>query len=181
MINYLFFADLDPFEIQLKNYFKVSNDVLRIWNNTKIVHLRIDEGKWVEIVGKGNNPPKRKFGTVVGGIANNNEDDRVFKSKSMKPVSDATNITYGQICIQASKGTGARDRIAEVLGLPVTIYKSLEQKPMCCELELLLRYLQKVGPEVWFLSAVEVLENNEQITRENNATVVNLMKKTKKI
>ena len=178
LLNYLFFNKLTPFEEQLKSYFTVQNGILRIWNNTKIVHLRIHQNKWTETIAKENNLPKRNFGTVVGGIANNNEDERVFKSKSMKPVSDTTNITYGQICTQASKGTGARDRIAEVLG-DASPYKKLEQKPICCELELLLRYLQKVGPKIWFLSAVEVLENNEQITRENNATVVNLMKNRK--
>jgi hypothetical protein len=179
LLNHLFFNELSPFEEQLKSYFKVQNGILRIWDNTKIVHLKTYQNKWVKVVATENNPPKRDFGTVVGGIANNNEDERVFKSKSMKQVSDSSNITYGQICIQASLGTGAHDRIAEVLGIPVSFYKKIQQKAICCELELLLRYLQKVGPKIWFLSAVEVLENNEQITSENNASVVNFMKNRK--
>jgi len=177
LLNYLFVKDaLTPFEQRIKAYFKVQEDRLCVWDNTRIVYLRRYENQWVETVGENKKTLRTKpFGTVVGGIANNSEDERVFKSKSMRPVSDATNITYGQICTQASK-SGPRERIAEVLGLNVTEYHALEQKPLCCELELLLRYLHKLGPQIWFLSAVEVLENNEQVTRENNATVVNLMK-----
>ena len=173
LLNYLFFHPLDPFEEKLKEYFKLQNGVVRVWDNTRIVYLRIHEGKWMETVGRSSSSDKT-FGTVVGGIANNNEDERFFKSKSMRPVSDRTNKTYGQICTQASK-EGPLERIAEVLGLPESEYNTLSQKELCCELELLLRYLHKVGPKTWFLSAVEVLETNEKVTRQNNESVVMLM------
>ena len=175
LLNYLFFNALDPFEEKLKEYFKVENGVVRVWDNTRIVSLRIHEGKWVETVRTNTTSSVKSFGTVVGGIANNNEDERVFKSKSMRPVSDRTNKTYGQICTQGAK-EGPLERIAEVLALPETEYANMNQKELCCELELLLRYLHKVGPKTWFLSAVEVLENNEKVTRENNDSVVMLMK-----
>jgi hypothetical protein len=175
LLNDLFFKkSLTPFEENVKSYFKVHHGILRIWDNTRIVCLKVYENKWVETVCDTTSSKAHRFGTVVGGIANNNQE-RVFKSKSMRPVRDDTNITYGQICTQASKSK-PHERIAEVLEIDASNYDDLDQKRLCCELELLLRYLNKIGPKTWFLSAVEVLEHNEQVTVENNATVVNLMK-----
>ena len=176
LVNYLFFNRLDTFEEMVKSYFKVQEGILRIWNNTKIVHLRIHENKWMEIFVDTPNPPPTSFGTVVGGIVNNNEDERFFKSKSMKPGLDRT---YGQICTQISSKPIAINRITEVLGL--SEYNHLDLKTLCVELELLLRYLQKLhyDNKTWFLSAVEVLVHNEKITRENNSLVVNLMQNRK--
>ena len=173
ILNYVFFNTLDSFEEKIKGYFKVDNGVVRIWDNTRIVYLRMHENKWMETVGNSNESTDKTFGTVVGGIANNNEEERFFKSKSMRPVNDRTNKTYGQICTQGAKD-GPLERIAEVLALPQSEYM-LSQKELCCELELLLRYLHKVGPKSWFLSAVEVLETNKKVTRENNQSVVMLM------
>jgi hypothetical protein len=176
LVNYLFFNTLDAFEERVKSYFKVQDGILRLWNNTKMVHLRIHEEKWMEIVTEPSKPPPTSFGTVVGGIVNNNEDERFFKSKSMKPGLDRT---YGQICTQISSKPIAINRIAEVLGL--SEYNQLDLKNICNELELLLRYLQKLhyNNKTWFLSAVEVLEHDQKITRENNSTVVNLMQNRK--
>lgn len=173
LVNYLFFNHLDPFEEMLKSYFKVQNGVLRIWNNTKIVQLRIHENKWMEIFAEQKPTIQRSFGTVVGGIVNNNEDERFFKSKSM-----TTAKTYGQICAQISNKSVAIDRIAEVLG--VNEYTKMDLKNICNELELLLRYLQKLQYEdkLWFLSAVEVLEHNQKNTREGTS-MVNLMQNRK--
>ena len=137
----------------------------------------MDENKWKEIFIKNKEKPKTEFGTVVGGIVNKNEIERFFKSKSMKILHDMEGITYSQICTQATKKS-VQDRIKEVLGLED--YKS-EVKPLCCELEMLLRYLQKIHylRKTWFLYAVQVLENTEHITRENNSYVVNLLKNVK--
>ena len=177
LINYLFFNQLDPFEEMLKAYFQVYDGVIRLWDNSKIVHLRIHENKWKETFMKNKDKPNTTFGTVVGGIVNKNELERFFKSKSMKILHDMEGITYSQICTQATKKS-VQDRIKEVLGLED--YKS-EVKPLCCELEMLLRYLQKIRylKKTWFLYAVEVLENTEHITRENNSYVVNLLKNVK--
>lgn len=177
LINYLFFNQLDPFEEMLKAYFEVDNGMIRLWDNSKIVHLRVDDNKWKEIFIKNKDKPKTIFGTVVGGIVNKNEIERFFKSKSMKILNDMEGITYSQICTQATKKS-VQDRIKEVLGLED--YKS-EVKPLCCELEMLLRYLQKIRylKKTWFLYAVQVLENTEHITRENNSYVVNLLKNVK--
>jgi hypothetical protein len=176
LINYLFFNPLDSFEEMLKAYFEVHDGVIRLWDNSKIVHLRVDENKWKEIFVKNKDKPKTIFGTVVGGIVNKNEIERFFKSKSMKILNDMEGITYSQICTQATKKS-VQDRITEVLGGD---YKS-EVKPLCCELEMLLRYLQKIHyqKKTWFLRSVEVLENTEHITRENNSYVVNLLKNVK--
>jgi hypothetical protein len=176
LINYLFFNTLDQFEEMLKSYFEVHDGVIRLWDNSKIVHLRVDENKWKEIFVKNKNKPNPIFGTVVGGIVNKNEIERFFKSKSMKILNDMEGITYSQICTQATKKS-VQDRITEVLGGD---YKS-EVKPLCCELEMLLRYLQKIRyqKKTWFLRSVEVLENTEHITRENNSYVVNLLKNVK--
>jgi hypothetical protein len=170
LVNYLFFNKLDPFEEMLKSYFKVQKGVLRIWNNTKIVHLRIHENAWTEIFVERNPTLYTSFGTVVGGIVNNDEDERFFKSKSM-----AKAKTYGQICAQISNKSVAIERIAEVLG--INEYTKMDLKNICNELELLLRYLQKLHYEnkVWFLSAVEVLEHNQKNTRDGSPNVVNLM------
>lgn len=177
LINYLFFNQLDPFEEMLKAYFQVHDGVIRLWDNSKIVHLRVHENKWKDIFIKHKDKPNTAFGTVVGGIVNKNELERFFKSKSMKILHDMEGITYSQICTQATKKS-VQDRIVEVLGLED--YKS-EVKPLCCELEMLLRYLQKIRylKKTWFLYAVEVLENTQHITRENNSYVVNLMKNVK--
>ena len=174
LVNYLFFNKLDPFEEMVKSYFKVQNGVLRIWNNTKIVHLRIHENTWVEIFVERTPTLYTSFGTVVGGIVNNDEDERFFKSKSMTKTK-----TYGQICAQISNKSVAIERIAEVLG--INEYTKMDLKNICNELELLLRYLQKIKYEhkIWFLSAVEVLEHNQKKTREGTVNVVNLMQSRK--
>jgi len=174
LINYLFFKDqLDEFETKLKAYFKVTNGVIHLWDKEVIVDLVVHKGEWTKkiVVGR-KNKPNTNFGSVVGGIVNKNEVERVFKSKSMKPIQD---ISYGQICSQAGK-PAVQDRISEVLGLK---QYTTEVKPLCCELEMLLRYLQKIQytGKTWFLSAVEVLENTTKITIENTSEVVNLMKK----
>jgi hypothetical protein len=178
LINYLFFNQkLDSFEEMLKSYFEVQEGVIRLWDNYEIVYLDRGE-KWEKTFMSKRKPGQTPhFGTVVGGIVNKNEVERVFKSKSMKPITDVDGISYGQICTQAGKPE-VQERIAEVLGL--TVYTQ-EVKPLCCELEMLLRYLQKIryGKQTWFLSAVEVLENTEKITLKNTTHVVNLLKKRK--
>jgi len=173
LVDYLFYSELDDFEKTLKSYFK---EPLCIWNDKKIVKLKEDKInlKLVEIEVK-DIPSKEpnKFGTVVGGIANLNEDNRTFKSKSMTeaPISG---ITYGQVCSQAAKKS--MPRIKNVFG---DSYPDLSQVQVCCELELLLRYLDKVKHESkrWFLSAVEVIRLNKKVTKQNNFEVVNLLKK----
>jgi hypothetical protein len=87
--------------------------------------------------------------------------------------------TYGQICAQISNKSVAIERIAEVLG--INEYTKMDLKNICNELELLLRYLQKIKYEhkIWFLSAVEVLEHNQKKTREGTVNVVNLMQSRK--
>ena len=111
--------------------------------------------------------PKEDFGTVVGGITNKGEDTRVFKSKDM----DDTTLSYGQICENTALTNSLIPRIEKIFG---DDYTGLTSKVICCELELLLRYLDKIQykKKRWFLNAVEVIENN-------NDKVINLIKKLK--
>ena len=110
--------------------------------------------------------PRQAFGSVVGGITNKGEE-RVFKSKHM----DDPSLSYGQVCKNAGLTSELIPRIQYVLG---DDYSGFTSKEICCELELLLRYLDKVKykGKRWFLNAIEVIENNDD-------TIINLIKKLK--
>ena len=164
----------DDMKEQLLRYFRPfsisGGTLLHVWNYGTIVTLYLKEGdtQWKEYEYKyaPNVLPKQAFGTVVGGITNKGEE-RVFKSKYMKDPS----ISYGQVCKNAGLTTDLRPRIQYVLG---DDYSTFSSKEICCELELLLRYLDKVKYQGkrWFLNAVEVIENNDD-------AIINLVKKLK--
>ena len=63
------------------------------------------------------------------------------------------------------------DWFITVFGEPEAIYQKFSSKEICCELELLLRYLDKIQYEKkrWFLSAIEVID-------ESKRGVLNLIK-----
>jgi len=161
-----------PIEKRVEAFFQshTTGPLLRLWNNSVVTTLIYKDG-WKEYEDKYRPVliPKDKFGTVVGGITNKGEDTRVFKSKDM----DDTTLSYGQICENASKKTNLVPRIEKLFGDNYTD-KSINSKSICCELELLLRYLDKIKykNKRWFLNAVEVIENN-------NDKVINLIKKLK--
>lgn len=169
LVDYLFYSKLDDFCEKLKAYFKLP---LRIWNDSKIVHLIKGSEKWEVDEDKKKGRIFTDFGDVVGGITNFNADRRIFKSKSM---TQESRISYGQICEQAANKS--IPRITNVLG--DNTYSNLSSKKICCELELLLRYLDKIKHKnkKWFLSAVEVIDNNTKVNKNNNFSVVNLIKK----
>jgi hypothetical protein len=152
---------LKPFPIS-------SGTLVHLWNQASIVTLFSQEGIWKEYEYKyaPKKIAKKDFGTVVGGITNKGEE-RVFKSKHM----DDPSISYGQVCKNAGLTTDLRPRIQYVLG---DDYSTFSSKEICCELELLLRYLDKVNYQHkrWFLNAIEVIENNDD-------TIINLIKKLK--
>jgi len=144
------------------------SDLVRIWNNRVITTLTNKDG-WKEYEDR-YKPlliPKEYFGMIVGGITNKGEETRVFKSKDM---SDTT-LSYGQICENTSLTSILKPRIEKLFG---DDYSGQTSKSICCELELLLRYLDKIQyrKKRWFLNAVEVIENN-------NDKVINLIKKLK--
>jgi hypothetical protein len=160
----------DEMKESLMDYFRPfsGGTLLHLWNHGTIVTLYLKDGIWKEYEYKyqPNVLPKSAFGTVVGGITNKGED-RVFKSKYMKDPS----ISYGQVCKNAGLTSDLRPRIQYVLG---DDYSTFSSKEICCELELLLRYLDKVKYQGkrWFLNAIEVIENNDD-------TIINLIKKLK--
>ncbi len=157
-----------PLEKQVEAFFQThtKGKLLRIWNN-RVVTTVTKEGKEYEDKYKPVLIPKEDFGTVVGGITNKGEDTRVFKSKDM----DDTTLSYGQICENTALTNSLIPRIEKIFG---DDYTGLTSKVICCELELLLRYLDKINyrKKRWFLNAVEVIENN-------NDKVINLIKKLK--
>jgi hypothetical protein len=177
LLHYLFFKDCDDFEQKIKNYFKIDKNKVRIWNDDKVVTLRLDEDAWIVTKDKSDIVLLSNFGRVVGGITNKNADERTFKSKSMLDEdTDSSGISYGQICENAK--LKSEPRIKSVLG--DTTYGNLSRKQICCELELLLRYLDKIKHNKvrWFLSAIEVIDNNKKITdKRDNSKMVNLIKK----
>jgi hypothetical protein len=142
--------------------------LVHLWNQAMIVTLFLKEGQWKEYEYKyvSKKIPKKEFGPVVGGITNKGEE-RVFKSKHM----DDPALSYGQVCKNAGLTTDLRPRIQYVLG---DDYSTFSSKEICCELELLLRYLDKVKyrGKRWFLNAIEVIENNDD-------SIINLIKKLK--
>lgn len=157
-----------PLEKRVGVFFETytKGNLVRIWNN-RVVTTVTKEGKEYEDKSKPVLIPKENFGSVVGGITNKGEDTRVFKSKDMD---DAT-LSYGQICENTALTSGLIPRIEKLFG---DNYKGQTSKTICCELELLLRYLDKLQykQKRWFLNAVEVIENN-------NDKVINLIKKLK--
>lgn len=157
-----------PLEKRVEAFFETytKGNLVRIWNN-RVVTTVTKEGKEYEDKYKPILIPKENFGSVVGGITNKGEDTRVFKSKDMD---DAT-LSYGQICENTALTSGLIPRIEKLFG---DNYKGQTSKTICCELELLLRYLDKIqyNKKRWFLNAVEVIENN-------NDKVINLIKKLK--
>lgn len=161
----------DVLKKELMDYFKpfpiADGTLVHLWNQASIISLFFKE-TWKEYEYKyvPTKVAKKDFGTVVGGITNKGED-RVFKSKYMKDPS----VSYGQVCKDAGLSTVLRPRIHYVLG---DDYSSFSAKEICCELELLLRYLDKVKYQGkrWFLNAIEVIENNDD-------TIINLIKKLK--
>jgi hypothetical protein len=79
-----------------------------------------------------------------------------------------TEITHGQICKNHShKPIGLIESV-----LQLKEYDTLSRNKICCELELLLRYLEKIKYEdkKWFLSAVEVIREstNYTLAKESN-------------
>jgi hypothetical protein len=161
----------DEFKEPLMHFLKpfpISGGTLvHLWNQASIVTLFLqDTWKEYEYKYAPKKIAKKAFGTVVGGITNKGEE-RVFKSKHM----DDPSISYGQVCKNAGLTTDLRPRIQYVLG---DDYSTFSSKEICCELELLLRYLDKVKYQGkrWFLNAIEVIENNDD-------TIINLIKKLK--
>ena len=157
-----------PLEKRVEEFFEThaKGNLLRVWNN-RVVTTVTKEGKEYEDKYKPVLIPKADFGSVVGGITNKGEDTRVFKSKDM----DDTTLSYGQICENTALTNGLIPRIEKIFG---DDYTGQTSKVICCELELLLRYLDKIQyrKKRWFLNAVEVIENN-------NDKVINLIKKLK--
>lgn len=157
-----------PLEKRVDDFFQThaKGKLLRIWNN-RVVTTVTKDGKEYEDKYKPVLIPKEDFGTVVGGITNKGEDTRVFKSKDM----DDTTLSYGQICENTALTNSLIPRIEKIFG---DDYTGQTSKVICCELELLLRYLDKIQyrKKRWFLNAVEVIENN-------NDKVINLIKKLK--
>lgn len=159
-----------PIEKRVEAFFQkhTKGPLLRIWNN-RVVTTFIYKDGWKEYEDKYRPVliPKDDFGTVVGGITNKGEETRVFKSKDM----DDTTLSYGQICENAALTSILKPRIEKIFG---DDYTGQTSRNICCELELLLRYLDKIQyrKKRWFLNAVEVIENN-------NDKVINLIKKLK--
>jgi len=164
----------DEFKEQLLKFLKPfqNGTLVHLWDHAKIITLYL-EGTWKEYEYKlvPKKIAKEDFGTVVGGITNKGEE-RVFKSKYM----DDPTISYGQVCKNAGKTTDLIPRINHVLGDDYSSFSSnkFSSKKICCELELLLRYLDKIKykGKRWFLNAMEVIENNDD-------TIINLIKKLK--
>jgi superfamily II DNA or RNA helicase len=141
--------------------------LVHLWNQASIVTLFLkDTWKEYEYKYVPKKIPRQAFGTVVGGITNKGEE-RVFKSKHMNDPA----LSYGQVCKNAGLTSDLIPRIQYVLG---DDYSGFSSKEICCELELLLRYLDKVKYQGkrWFLNAIEVIENNDD-------TIINLIKKLK--
>ncbi len=152
---------------QLMVYLKPKESLVHLWNQASIVTLFLkDTWKEYEYKYVPTKIPKTAFGSVVGGITNKGEE-RVFKSKHM----DDPSLSYGQVCKNAGLTSDLIPRIHHVLG---DDYSGFTSKEICCELELLLRYLDKVKykGKRWFLNAIEVIENNDD-------TIINLIKKLK--
>ena len=152
---------------QLMVYLKPKESLVHLWNQASIVTLFLkDTWKEYEYKYVPTKIPKTAFGSVVGGITNKGEE-RVFKSKHM----DDPSLSYGQVCKNAGLTSDLIPRIHNVLG---DDYSGFTSKEICCELELLLRYLDKVKykGKRWFLNAIEVIENNDD-------TIINLIKKLK--
>ena len=167
MLNYkecvaLLQHGMKPFMDYLK-----PDGLVHLWNQASIVTLFFKD-TWKEYDYKyvPTKIPKQAFGPVVGGITNKGEE-RVFKSKHM----DDPALSYGQVCKNAGLTSELIPRIQYVLG---DDYSGFTSKEICCELELLLRYLDKVKykGKRWFLNAIEVIENNDD-------TIINLIKKLK--
>jgi len=157
-----------PLEKRVEEFFEThaKGNLVRVWNN-RVVTTVTKDGKEYENKYKPVLIPKEDFGSVVGGITNKGEDTRVFKSKDM----DDTTLSYGQICENTALTNGLIPRIEKIFG---DDYTGQTSRVICCELELLLRYLDKIQhrKKRWFLNAVEVIENN-------NDKVINLIKKLK--
>ena len=157
-----------PLEKRVEAFFQThtNGNLIRIWNNRVVITVNKD-GKEYEDKYKPLLILKEEFGSVVGGITNKGEESRVFKSKDMD---DAT-LSYGQICENAALTSILKPRIEKLFG---DDYAGQPSRIICCELELLLRYLDKIKyrKKRWFLNAVEVIENN-------NDKVINLIKKLK--
>ena len=168
MFNYKeCFALLQHGMKQLMDYLKPMEGLVHLWNQASIVTLFLkDTWKEYEYKYVPTKIPKQAFGSVVGGITNKGEE-RVFKSKHM----DDPALSYGQVCKNAGLSSDLIPRIQHVLG---DDYSGFTSKEICCELELLLRYLDKVKYQGkrWFLNAIEVIENNDD-------TIINLIKKLK--
>jgi Helicase conserved C-terminal domain/Type III restriction enzyme, res subunit len=152
---------------EFMDYLKPEGNLVHLWNHASIVTLFLKE-TWKEYEYKyvPKKIPRAAFGPVVGGITNKGEE-RVFKSKHM----DDPSLSYGQVCKNAGLTSDLIPRIQYVLGDDYTGFTS---KEICCELELLLRYLDKIKykGKRWFLNALEVIENNDD-------TIINLIKKLK--
>lgn len=163
LITYLFSTKLSEFETKLHDYFVFEKDILCLWDDKQLVFFK--RNHWDIPYAQQKRKEIGSFGTVVGGITNDNKGGRVFKSKDM----NAKGITYGQVCADAAKKSVPR--IITVFGEPEATYQKFSSKEICCELELLLRYLNKIQYEKkrWFLSAIEVID-------ESKRGVLNLIK-----
>jgi len=169
------FALIQSEHAMVESYFGKGNR-LRLWDDTKIIHVEKNE-KWEVVERVHKKPGVLSFGDVVGGIANKNADTRLFKSKGMTE-HPPSGISYGQVCDIIDRRIN-ENRINTVLK---SDYSDYTNKEICCELEMMLRYLDKIKHKQkrWFLNAIEVIENDKEVTKSNNQTVVNLLKKMKK-
>jgi hypothetical protein len=176
LLNYLFFTkELTPVEEMAKQYFKpfkqTGHVLLRVWNDTEIVILKQFEKEWKEYgIQDAHVVPQVIFGTVVGGIANKSTEVRVLKTKHM-----LDEHTVGQICEDALLNDSVVPRLNYILGGG---YPYIPRSSACCLIELLLRYLHKINylDQVWFMSAVDVIDFNKEgilkmlHTRKRNVT-----------
>jgi hypothetical protein len=162
LLNHLL-NEVNEFEQHLKDYFEIKNGIVCLWNYEKLSFLKL-EGTWKEYHVNEKLVPLPDFGNVVGGITNNGDDNRVFKTRDMS----ISEITHGQICKNHShKPIGLIESV-----LNVKEYDSLSRNKICCELELLLRYLEKIKHKhkKWFLSSIEVIRESNRYVSIKEAT-----------
>jgi hypothetical protein len=162
LLNYLFLKDIDEFEQRIKDYFEVKKGIVCLWNYEKLSFLKLEE-TWKAYHVNEKVIPIPTFGNVVGGITNNGDDNRVFKTRDMS----ISEITHGQICKNHShKPIGLIESV-----LNIKEYDSLSRNKICCELELLLRYLEKIKHEhkKWFLSSIEVIRESNRYVNAKEA------------
>ena len=181
LLNHVTSAKSSAIVDRIRAYFKPVNNECRIWNKYDIVYIRYVDHQWKQVRQITNKVPAiNKYGTVVGGIASSS-DKRVFKSKSL--VKDSIQkITYGQVCNDQADKWGRLVSVLGDYGRSKSVGVPLKGATICCDLELLLRYLDKIkyNNKRWFLSATEVIDNNVNINKTNNLVSVSLIGNVKK-